>query len=134
MEQNRSYGLLETDISADLKGYNLNNIMENYCSFKYFEPILDPKAKKEFDYTVRRHQGNEDYYIMAVTPLDQAKKAMDKFEIVYDKDKKLIIEFTIISNLKNLKNEQLKTNAETKNSRSSFVKVGYRLDRSKSVV
>lgn len=46
VEQNRSYGLLEADISSDLKGYNLNNIMENYLNFKYLDPLLDSKSKK----------------------------------------------------------------------------------------
>lgn len=47
VEQNRSYGILDTDVSADLKGYNLNNIMENYSNLKYFEPLLSSKAKKK---------------------------------------------------------------------------------------
>ncbi|MEO7976355.1 hypothetical protein [Flavobacterium sp.] len=46
VEQNRSYGLLETDVSADLKGYDLNNIMHNYSTFKYFEHFLTQKQKK----------------------------------------------------------------------------------------
>lgn len=46
VEQNRAYGLLEKDISADLKGYNLNDIMEKYSNLTYFDPILNPKAKK----------------------------------------------------------------------------------------
>ncbi|MFB9079816.1 hypothetical protein ACFFWB_20815 [Flavobacterium procerum] len=50
VEQNRSYGLLEADVSPDLRGYNLNNIMENYSNFKYFDPLLDSKSKKEYDF------------------------------------------------------------------------------------
>ena len=46
VEQNRSYGLIEEEISADLLGYNLNNIMENYYNFKYLNPILEQKHLK----------------------------------------------------------------------------------------
>jgi len=46
VEQNRSYGLLDVDVSNDLLGYNLNDIMENYYNFKYLNPILEPRAKK----------------------------------------------------------------------------------------
>ena len=33
VEQNRSFGVVEEEVSADLLGYNLNNIMENYYTF-----------------------------------------------------------------------------------------------------
>ncbi|MBW1656328.1 hypothetical protein GSY47_13110 [Flavobacterium quisquiliarum] len=128
VEQNRSYGLLETDISADLMGYNLNNIMENYSNFKYFDPLLDAKAKKEYDFTVKGHSKNKDYYVMSVTPLDKAKQAIDNFEIIYDPEKKIILEFTISVTLANLDKIEEKTNVGDKNITKSFVNVSYRLD------
>lgn len=128
VEQNRSYGLLETDVSADLKGYDLNNIMENYCSFKYFLPVLDPKAKKDFDFIIKKHGANKDYYVMSVTPLDKTKKTLDNFEIIYDSEKKIIIEFTIITAPQTLANAEEKTSVGSKNITRSFIRVGYRLD------
>lgn len=128
VEQNRSYGLLETDVSSDLKGYDLNNIMENYCSFKYFQPVLDPKAKKDYDFITKRHPSNKDYYVMSVTPLDKTKKTLDNFEIIYDPEKKLIIEFTIVTSPQTLANAEEKTSVGSKNITRSFVRVGYRLD------
>lgn len=128
VEQNRSYGLLETDVSSDLKGYDLNNIMENYCSFKYFQPVLDPKAKKDYDFITKRHPSNKDYYVMSVTPLDKTKKTLDNFEIIYDPEKKLIIEFTIVTTPQTLANAEEKTSVGSKNITRSFVRVGYRLD------
>ena len=59
VEQNRSVGLLDKNISADLLGYNLNDIMENYYNFKYLNILLDPKAKKEFEF-LRIERGHGD--------------------------------------------------------------------------
>ncbi|KRD09934.1 hypothetical protein ASE21_09415 [Flavobacterium sp. Root901] len=128
VEQNRSYGLLETDISADLRGYDLNNIMKNYNDFKYFDPLLDPKAKKEYDFIIKGHPKNKDYYVMYITPLDKAKDAIDNFEIVYDPEKKLIIEFKIDVTPQNLDKVEEKTGANSKNITKSFINVNYRLD------
>lgn len=128
VEQNRSYGLLENDISADLRGYNLNNIMENYCNLNYFEPLLDSKTKKEYSFTTKSHPNNKSYYIMSVVPLDNSKTALDTYEIVYDPEKKLIITFSVIIEPKNLseivENEQI----GSKNVTRSNVKVTYRAD------
>ncbi len=128
VEQNRSYGLLETDISADLMGYNLNNIMENYSNFKYFEPLLDSKAKKEYDFTVKGHAKNKDYYVMSVNPLDKVKEAVDNFEIIYDPVKKIILEFTISVPPSSLDKIEEKTGNGDKNITKSFINVAYRLD------
>ena len=121
VEQNRSYGLLEADVSADLRGYDLNNIMKNYNDFKYFELLLDPKAKKEYDFIIRGHAKNKDYYVMYITPLDKAKEAIDNFEIVYDPEKKLIIEFKIDITPQNLDKMEEKTEVNSKNITRSFI-------------
>lgn len=128
VEQNRSYGLIDTDVSADLKGYNLNDIMENYSNFKYLDPLLDPKAKKEYDFTTKGHSKNKDYYIMSVIPLDKAKEAIDNFEIIYDPEKKIIVEFTISVTPATLDKVEEKTKEGEKNITKSFVKVDYRWD------
>ena len=52
VEQNRSFGLLTEEIKSDVLGYNLNDIMHNYYSFKYLEYILNSKAKKQFDFLI----------------------------------------------------------------------------------
>ena len=128
VEQNRSYGLLETDVSTDLRGYDLNNIMENYTSLKYFDPLLDAKAKNEYDFTIRGHAKNRNYYVMRITPLDKAKEAVDNFEVIYDPEKKLIVEFTIDITPQNLDKLEEKTTVNAKNITRSFIRVDYRLD------
>ncbi|MBB4803219.1 hypothetical protein HNP37_003294 [Flavobacterium nitrogenifigens] len=128
VEQNRSYGLLEADVSADLKGYNLNDIMENYSNFKYLEPLLNPKSKKEYDFTTKGHSKNKDYYVMSVVPLDKSKEAIDNFEIIYDPIKKIILEYTISVTPASLDKIEEKTNVGDKNITKSFVNVNYRLD------
>lgn len=128
VEQNRSYGLLETDVSADLRGYNLNNIMENYCNLNYFQPVLNPKNKKEYDYIIKGHPNNKNYYIMNIAPFDKTKKGLDSFEVVYDPEKKIIIEFSCILNPANLDKIDEKPVIGSKNVIKSIVKVNYRLD------
>ncbi|WP_161595783.1 carboxypeptidase-like regulatory domain-containing protein [Flavobacterium pectinovorum] len=128
VEQNRSYGLLETDVSADLKGYNLNNLMENYSNFKYFDPLLDSKTKKNYDFITKGHPKNKDYYVMTVIPLVKSKKALDSFEITYDPEKKLIIEFTVSIAPGNIPEIEDKPAIGSKHITRSFVKVSYRTD------
>ncbi|MFC0778020.1 hypothetical protein [Flavobacterium sp. HJSW_4] len=128
VEQNRSYGLIETDVSTDLKGYNLNDIMENYSNFKYLDPLLSPNAKKEYDFTTKGHAKNAAYYIMSAVPLDKAKEAIDNFEIIYDPEKKIIVEFTITVTPATLDKVEEKTKEGDKNMTKSFVKVNYRWD------
>lgn len=128
VEQNRSYGLLETDISTDLRGYNLNNIMENYSNLKYFDPVLDSKKKKEYDFIVKGHPNNRNYHVMKITPLDSSKKELENFEIIYDPEKKVIIEFIISTTPQNFDKIEVKPIVGSKNITRSFVKVDYRLD------
>ncbi|MFH6992599.1 hypothetical protein [Flavobacterium sp. FlaQc-48] len=128
VEQNRSYGLLETDVSTDLRGYNLNNIMENYSNLNYFQPVLDAKAKKEYDFIIKAHPNNSRYYVMNITPLDKLKKGLDSFEVIYDPEKKIIVEFSCSLNPVNNAEITEKPAIGSKTITKSFVKVNYRLD------
>ena len=92
VEQNRSFGLVDVNVTNDLLGYNLNDIMENYYNFKYLNPVLDPKAKKEYDFLIKGYSPNKDYYIMTIIPLDEAKGLLDDVNVIYDYKKKIIIE------------------------------------------
>lgn len=128
VEQNRSYGLIETDVSADLKGYNLNNIMENYYNLSYFDPVLNSKSKTDYEFGIKGHSTNKEYYIMSITPLDISKEAVDSFEIIYDPIKKLIMEFSIIISPGKAAVIEDKTKVGSKNITRSVVKVNYRCD------
>lgn len=65
---------------------------------------------------------------MTITPLEKAKEAIDSFEIIYDPEKKLILEFTIDATQKNIDKLEEKTTINSKNITRSFVKVDYRFD------
>ena len=130
VEQNRSYGLVYEDISNDLLGYNLNNIMQNYYNFKYLNPILEPKAKKEYDFLIKSYSKNDDYYLMTVTPMDNAKQILDDFTIVYDKKKKLIIEVSSYVTPMTVAKLKEKTAVGSKNIYKSLFKTIYRQDNS----
>ncbi|MGL2986771.1 hypothetical protein ACSVH5_04165 [Flavobacterium sp. RSSA_27] len=128
VEQNRSFGVLEDDVSADLLGYNLNNIMENYYTFKYLAPILDPKAKDNYYFLVRSYSENNAYYVLTATPLDNSKGLLDEFKIIYDNDKKLIIEVSSkisdVSLSRNIANNKI----GAKNIYKSNFKTTYRVE------
>ena len=130
VEQNRSYGLVYEDISNDVLGYNLNNIMQNYYNFKYLNPILEPKAKKEYDFLIKSYSKNDDYYLMTVTPMDNAKQMLDDFAIVYDKKKKLIIEVSSYVTPMTVAKLKEKTAVGSKNIFKSLFKTIYRQDNS----
>ncbi|MEC4050319.1 hypothetical protein OX284_012825 [Flavobacterium sp. SUN046] len=126
VEQNRSYGLIEKEISADLLGYNLNDIMENYYKFKYLNPLLESAAKKEFDFIIKTYSINKDYYIMSVVPLDNAKGLLDNFSIIYDNKDKIIIEVSAVLSAATLAKMEDKTTVGSKNIYKSFFKTIYR--------
>ncbi|TRX37591.1 hypothetical protein [Flavobacterium restrictum] len=128
VEQNRSYGLLEQEVSPDLLGYNLNTIMENYYSFKYLKPVLEPKATKDYDFIIKSLAANSDYYVMTVIPLDESKKAVDNFEIIYDPSKKIILEYGSKTSSKALAKVKEKGIVGSKNRTKSEFKVTYRID------
>ena len=128
VEQNRSYGLVYEDISNDLLGYNLNNIIQNYYNFKYLNPILEPKAKKEYDFLIKSYSKNDDYYLMTVTPIDNAKQMLDDFTILYDRKKKLIIEASSYVSPMTVAKLKEKTAVGSKNIYKSLFKTIYRQD------
>ena len=130
VEQNRSYGLVDVNISNELLGYNLNDIIENYYNFKYLLPLLQPKAKKEFDFLIKANASNSDYYVMFVTPLDTATGLLDDFTITYDKKKKIIIEVTSIVSPASIAKVKERKGKNVKNIYKSFFKAIYRSDAS----
>lgn len=130
VEQNRSVGLIDNDVSDNLLGYNLNDIMENYYNFKYLNPILESKAKKEYDFIIKSYTANSDYYIMLIDPLDDAKGLLDNFSIIYDKKKKLIIEASSSVSPSVVAKVKDKTTVGSKNIYKSLFKTIYKHDDS----
>ncbi len=130
VEQNRAVGLIDTDISNNLLGYNLNDIMENYYNFKYLAPILEPRAKKQYDFIIKSYSANNDYFIMLITPLEKVKGLLDEFTIIYDKKKKLIIEASSSVSPSVVAKVKDKTTVGSKNIYKSLFKTIYRFDDS----
>ena len=92
VEQNRAVGVLDGDIDPNILGYDLNNIIKNYYQFKYLDEVLDSKAKKIYDFSVKTYPSNEDYLVIKIVPLSESKGILSYFTVVYDSNKKLIIE------------------------------------------
>jgi hypothetical protein len=128
VEQNRSIGLIDEEISGDVLGYNLNNIMENYYNFKYLEPILAERAKKDYEFVIKVYSANNNYNLISATPLDEGKGLKDDFTIIYDPKKKLIIEVSSIIAPSSLTRSKEKTAVGSKNIYKSIFKTIYRTD------
>lgn len=128
VEQNRSYGLIDTEIKDDLLGYNLNNIMENYYVFKYLNPLIESRSQKEYDFIIKANPANKDYYTMTATPMENAKGLRDDFTIIYDKKKKMIIEVSSFISPATLAKMKDKNAKGAKNIYKSVFKTIYKID------
>jgi hypothetical protein len=96
VEQNRAVGLLDADIDANLLGYDLNNIIENYYQFNYLDEVLTNRAKKNYDFQIKTYLPNDAYLRIRIMPLDEAKGILSEFNVVYDTEKRLIMEITSV--------------------------------------
>ncbi|HPW97768.1 MAG TPA: hypothetical protein PK218_04345 [Flavobacterium sp.] len=127
VEQNRSINLTNDFVKDDLLGYNLNDIMENYYNFKYLNPLLDAVAKKEYDFVIKVFSKNKDYNVISAVPNENASGLLDDFTIIYDPDKKLIIEVSSIVSPLVLSKIKEKTSLGSKNIYKSMFKTIYKL-------
>jgi hypothetical protein len=128
IEQNRSYGLINDEIGPEALGYNLNNIMQNYYNFKYLNPLLDANSKKQFEFVIKSYSSNQDYLLMVVKPLENAKGLLDDYTILYDSKKKLIVEVSTEVSPSTLANIEDKKSVGSKNIYKSLFKTIYRID------
>ena len=130
LEQNRSFGLIDDDISSDLLGYNLNTMMEKYYLFSVLRPLMDDKISKKYNFIVKVNPSNEEYNDIIATPIPVEKTTdlLDDFKIVYDLKKKLIVEITAVVSPETLANTDENTRKGTKNVIRSMFKTNYRLD------
>lgn len=128
VEQNRSFGLVNEEISSDVLGYNLNDIMQNYYNFKYLNPLLDSKSKKDFDFVLKAYTKNKNYNIMLVSPLENTKGLQDDYTIIYDYKKKIIIEVSTIVSPSTIARVKDKKAIGSKNIYKSIFKTIYRFD------
>lgn len=128
VEQNRSIGLLDVDITSDLLGYNLNDIMENYYNFKYLNPLLKVEAKKEYDFIIKVYSKNKEYNIITAVPNEKAKGLADDFSIVYDPEQKIIIEVSSVVSPSILSKLEDKKTFGSKNIYKSIFKTMYKKD------
>jgi hypothetical protein len=130
VEQNRSKSLIEEEISADLLGYNLNDIMENYYNFKYLNSLLTAEAKKEYDFVIKVYSKNKEYNLISAVPLDTANGLVDDFSIIYDPKKKIILEVSSFVSPLVLSKIKEKTSNGSKNINKSSFKTIYKTHNS----
>lgn len=122
IEQNRTIGLPDNDFfDRTTLGYNLNDIVKNYYEFNYLKKVLDAKAKKKFDYEIKTHKQNPDWYIMVIRPKPEVEEFLPEYKIVYDFKKNIIFEmgyevplekiyFADLTNFKVIKGSIFKSN------------------------
>jgi len=122
IEQNRTIGLPDNDFfDRTTLGYNLNDIVKNYYEFNYLKKVLESKAKKKFDYEIKTHKQNPNWYIMVIRPKAEVEEFLPEYKIVYDFKKNIIFEigydvpvekiyFADITNFKVIKGSIFKSN------------------------
>lgn len=128
VEQNRSFGLIDDDVSSDLLGYNLNVMMEKYYIFTVLRPLLDVKSKKKYSFIVKVSPLNEAYNEIIASPLEGLGELLDDFKIVYDVKKKLIIEINTEVSSSTLAEFKEETGKGSKRIIRSVFKNNYRVD------
>ena len=126
VEQNRSKSLIEENVTNDLLGYNLNDIMENYYNFKYLNPLLESQAKKEYDFVIKVYSKNKDLNIINAVPNENANGLLDDFSIIYDPKRKIIIEVSSVVSPMVLSKMKEKTSNGSKNINQSSFKTIYK--------
>lgn len=127
VEQNRSRSLVEEDVIPDLLGYNLNDIMENYYSFKYLNPLLAAEARKEYDFVIKVYSKNKELNIINAMPNENASGMHDDFSIIYDPKRKLIVEVSSSVSPAVLAQIKDKTKVGAKNVYKSMYKTLYKI-------
>ncbi|REH01828.1 hypothetical protein [Flavobacterium aquicola] len=130
LEQNRSFGLIDEDISSDLLGYNLNSMMEKYYVFSVLRPLLDEKTSKKYNFVVKVNSMNQEYNDIIATPIpvEKTSDVLDDFKIVYDLKKKLIVEITAVTSAETLASIDENTEKGSENLIRSVFKTNYRID------
>ena len=127
VEQNRSKSLIDENISADLLGYNLNDIMENYYNFKYLNPLLEAQARKEYEFVIKVYSKNKELNVISAVPTEEASGLLDDFSIIYDPHKKIIIEVSSVVSPMVLSRIKDKTTNGSRNINRSSFKTIYKL-------
>jgi hypothetical protein len=128
VEQNRSFGLINDEITSDLLGYNLNVMMEKYYLFTVLRPLLDDKTRKKYNFLIKLSPQSQDYLEISATPMEDAKELLDDFKIVYDSKRKLIIEITADVSPASLVQVKEETKKGSKNIIRSVFKTNYWVD------
>lgn len=128
VEQNRSFGLIDEEISSDLLGYNLNVMIEKYYVFTALRPLLDSKSQKRYSFLVKVSPLNEAYNEIVAIPMEGAKELLDDFKIIYDVKRKLIVEVNAVLSPVSLYGVKKEKGKGSKNILRSVFKTNYRLD------
>lgn len=128
VEQNRSIGLIDENISSDLLGYNLNNIMENYYNFKYLNPLLASNAFKNYDFILKVHTKNKLLNEFTVIPNDNTNNLFDEFNIIYEPKRNLIVAVSTTLNPTKKFAQKLKTTIGNKYIYKSNFEALYQVD------
>lgn len=128
VEQNRSFGLVDDEISTDLLGYNLNVSMEKYYVFTVLRPLLDEKSRKKYNFLVKVYPLNQEYNEITAIPMEGTTELLDDFKIIYDVKRKLIIEINAEVSPITLEGLKEDTSKGAKNIIRSVFKTNYRID------
>lgn len=91
LEQTRSVGIA-VPTERHLVGYDLNNILNNYYTFKYLEDLVQLRARKIYQYQLKQHPQSDDLYILHIKPEAEIRGIWYEYLIVYQKKDRIIKE------------------------------------------
>ncbi|NJM79329.1 MAG: hypothetical protein HC854_06400 [Flavobacterium sp.] len=127
VEQNRILGIITEKTKDDIYGYNLNNLMENYYQFRYLDEILDNKIKQKYDFQIKSYPENPSYYQVVINPLEEEKGFLFNYEILYDHQRKMIVEIDTYVSQKRAEENTNYSISNKKNIYKSAFKTSYRI-------
>lgn len=131
VEQNRSFGLIDQHILPDLLGYNLNSMMEKYYELKILRPLLDEKLRKMYSFIVKTSKDSPNRHEISAIPLEGSTELLDTFKIIYDVQRKLILQINAELSPTVLAAAKEETTKGVKNIKGSFYQINFRVETDK---
>jgi hypothetical protein len=129
LEQTRSVGIA-VPTERHLVGYDLNNILSNYYTFKYLEDLLQLRARKIYQYQLKLHPQSEDLYILHIKPDAEIRGIWYEYWIVYHKKERIIKEVKCFLPFDRAEIHQKTTDLNGRKLYKSYVKLNYQTEGS----
>lgn len=124
LEQTRSVGIA-VPTERFLVGYDLNNILTNYYTFKYLDDLLQLRARKIYQYQLKQHPQSEDLYILHIKPDAEIRGIWYEYLVTYHKKDRIIKEVKCFLPFDRSEIHQKTSDANGRKLFKSYIKLNY---------